>query len=64
MAELRFQVSVSLDDGFIAEPNPSEKDPLGAGGMRLHEWARKLAVVGRAPRRRAQVTHLTCRVLR
>ncbi|MGA9283897.1 MAG: dihydrofolate reductase family protein [Solirubrobacteraceae bacterium] len=42
MAKLRFQVSMSLD-GFIAGPNPSEKDPLGEGGMQLHEWAFKLA---------------------
>lgn len=38
MAKLRFQISMSLD-GFIAGPNPSEKDPLGEGGMQLHEWA-------------------------
>jgi dihydrofolate reductase len=42
MAKLRFQVSMSLD-GFIAGPNPNEKDPLGEGGMQLHEWAFKLA---------------------
>lgn len=47
MAKLRFQVSMSLD-GFIAGPNPSEKDPLGEGGMQLHEWAFELAV-WRAP---------------
>jgi dihydrofolate reductase len=43
MAKLRFQVSMSLD-GFVAGPNPSEKDPLGEGGMQLHQWAFKLAV--------------------
>ncbi len=42
MAKLRFGVSVSLD-GFIAGPNPSEQDPLGEGGLRLHEWAFELA---------------------
>jgi dihydrofolate reductase len=42
MAKLRFQISMSVD-GFIAGPNPSEKDPLGEGGMQLHEWAFKLA---------------------
>ncbi len=42
MAKLRFQISVSLD-GFIAGPNPSEDDPLGKGGMQLHEWVFKLA---------------------
>ena len=30
-------------DGFVAGPNPSEADPLGEGGMQLHEWAFKLA---------------------
>jgi dihydrofolate reductase len=38
MAKLRFEISMSLD-GFVAGPNPSEKDPLGEGGMKLHEWA-------------------------
>ncbi len=37
MARLRFQISMSLD-GFVAGPNQSEQDPLGEGGMRLHEW--------------------------
>jgi dihydrofolate reductase len=26
-------------DGFIAGPNQSVENPLGEGGMRLHEWA-------------------------
>ena len=26
-------------DGFVAGPNASLEDPLGKGGMRLHEWA-------------------------
>ena len=26
-------------DGFVAGPNASFEDPLGKGGMRLHEWA-------------------------
>jgi dihydrofolate reductase len=26
-------------DGFVAGPNQSPKDPLGEGGLRLHEWA-------------------------
>jgi dihydrofolate reductase len=30
-------------DGFVAGPNQSVKDPLGVGGMRLHEWAVPLA---------------------
>jgi dihydrofolate reductase len=47
MAQLRFQISISLD-GFVAGPNPSEEHPLGEGGMQLHEWAFKLAA-WRAP---------------
>jgi dihydrofolate reductase len=42
VAKLRFQISVSAD-GFVAGPNPSEADPLGEGGERLHEWVIKLA---------------------
>jgi dihydrofolate reductase len=32
------QLAVSLD-GFAAGPNQSLENPLGEGGMRLHEWA-------------------------
>jgi dihydrofolate reductase len=32
------QLSVSLD-GYIAGPNQSIDNPIGEGGMRLHEWA-------------------------
>jgi dihydrofolate reductase len=35
-------ISVSLD-GFVAGPSPSLEDPLGIGGMQLHEWAFRLA---------------------
>jgi dihydrofolate reductase len=41
MAKLRFQIATSLD-GFIAGPNPSVENPLGEGGMQLHEWAFEL----------------------
>jgi dihydrofolate reductase len=34
-------ISVSLD-GFSAGPEPSLEDPLGKGGMQLHEWAVRL----------------------
>jgi dihydrofolate reductase len=36
------ELSVSLD-GFVAGPEPSLEDPLGKGGMELHEWAFRLA---------------------
>ncbi len=42
MTSVRFDLATSLD-GFIAGPNPSEQDPLGEGGMQLHEWAFALA---------------------
>ncbi len=31
------QISISLD-GFAAGPNQSLDNPLGEGGLRLHEW--------------------------
>jgi dihydrofolate reductase len=38
MTKLIGDISVSLD-GFVAGPNPSLEQPLGAGGELLHEWA-------------------------
>ena len=37
MSVSRFQIAVSLD-GYVAGPHQSAEDPLGVGGMRLHEW--------------------------
>jgi dihydrofolate reductase len=37
MAKLRLDISMSLD-GFVAGPNPTLDEPLGAGGEQLHEW--------------------------
>src|SRR6267143_1759601 len=31
-------------DGFVAGPSQSVDNPLGIGGMRLHEWAFALAI--------------------
>ncbi|HUQ79878.1 MAG TPA: dihydrofolate reductase family protein [Gemmatimonadaceae bacterium] len=42
MPKLRLWITMSLD-GFVAGPNQSASDPLGVGGMRLHEWAFALA---------------------
>jgi dihydrofolate reductase len=39
---MRFQISMSLD-GFVAGPNQSEEQPLGEGGMQLHQWVFELA---------------------
>ena len=38
MSSVTCQISISLD-GFVAGPNQSLDDPIGEGGMRLHEWA-------------------------
>jgi dihydrofolate reductase len=43
MSKLRFKISMSLD-GFVAGPSQSKDNPLGIGGMRLHEWVFPLAV--------------------
>src|SRR6476620_5501283 len=37
MYKLRLKISRSLD-GFVAGPEQSVDNPLGIGGMRLHEW--------------------------
>jgi dihydrofolate reductase len=47
VSKLRFNISMSLD-GFVAGPSQSVDNPLGIGGMRLHQWAFPLAA-WRAP---------------
>jgi dihydrofolate reductase len=37
MSTVTCQISISLD-GFVAGPNQSTENPIGEGGMRLHEW--------------------------
>lgn len=37
MGKLTLDITMSLD-GFIAGPNQTTEQPLGAGGERLHEW--------------------------
>ena len=34
---VKCQISISLD-GYVAGPNQSLENPIGEGGMRLHEW--------------------------
>ena len=46
MSRLRLRISMSLD-GFVAGPNQRLEQPLGEGGMRLHEWAFPLAAFRR-----------------
>jgi dihydrofolate reductase len=38
MSSVTCHISISLD-GFAAGPHQSIENPLGEGGMRLHEWA-------------------------
>lgn len=42
MSKVRIQIAMSLD-GFVAGLDQSVEDPLGKGGMRLHEWVFALA---------------------
>jgi dihydrofolate reductase len=42
VSKLRFRISMSFD-GFVAGPSQSVENPLGIGGMRLHEWVVPLA---------------------
>ena len=37
MGSVTCQMSISLD-GFVAGPNQSIENPIGEGGMRLHQW--------------------------
>lgn len=37
MSRLRLSITMSLD-GYVSGPNQSEENPLGVGGMKLHEW--------------------------
>jgi dihydrofolate reductase len=38
MAKLKFSITMSLD-GYVAGPRQSLENPLGEGGVGLHEWA-------------------------
>ena len=48
MARLICDISTSLD-GFVAGPNASLEEPLGAGGELLHEWAFAADELAREP---------------
>jgi dihydrofolate reductase len=43
VSKVRLKISMSLD-GFVAGPSQSVDNPLGLGGMRLHEWVFPLTV--------------------
>jgi dihydrofolate reductase len=38
MAKLKFSITMSLD-GYVAGPRQNLENPLGEGGVSLHEWA-------------------------
>lgn len=38
MSKLKFSITMSVD-GYVAGPNQSLENPLGEGGLALHEWA-------------------------
>jgi dihydrofolate reductase len=38
MPKLRFQMTMSVD-GYVAGPRQSLENPLGEGGLGLHDWA-------------------------
>lgn len=42
MSKVIAEITMSLD-GFAAGPEPSLEEPLGKGGLHLHEWAYRLA---------------------
>jgi dihydrofolate reductase len=42
MGDLKLDITMSLD-GFVAGPNQTLEEPLGASGERLHEWVYGLA---------------------
>jgi dihydrofolate reductase len=42
MPQLRCNLTISLD-GYLAGPNQSVENPLGVGGLHLHDWAFPLA---------------------
>src|SRR6187397_191912 len=42
MSKTFADISISLD-GFVAGPNVTLEEPLGAGGEQLHEWTIRLA---------------------
>ena len=43
MQNVRVHISTSLD-GYVAGPNQTQEEPLGAGGEGLHDWVVRLKV--------------------
>lgn len=62
MSRLLYSVSISLD-GFVAGPDQSVDNPLGVGGLLLHEWMRKLAAWREAAGQEGGVTNASTDVV-
>lgn len=62
MNRLRYSVSMSLD-GFVAGPDQSVDNPLGVGGLLLHDWMRALAAWREAAGLEGGVTNASTAVL-
>lgn len=45
MSKLRCSITTSLD-GYVAGPNQGVDNPLGEGGINLHDWAPTAALNG------------------
>jgi dihydrofolate reductase len=62
MGKVTFQISVSLD-GFVAGPNQSEQNPIGEGGMDLHQWVFGLDAWRKAHGREGGETNVSSQVI-
>ena len=63
MRKVKCQISISAD-GYLAGPNQSEENPLGEGGMALHEWAFKLRSFQEIHGREGGETNVSDEILR
>ncbi len=62
MSRLLYSASISLD-GFVAGPDQSVDNPLGVGGLLLHEWMRELAAWREAAGQEGGVTNASTAVV-
>jgi len=62
MSRLLYSGSISLD-GFVAGPDQGVHNPLGVGGLLLHEWMRELTVWREAAGLAGGVTNASTAVL-
>jgi dihydrofolate reductase len=63
MSKLRFSVTMSLD-GYVAGPNQTLKEPLGAGGEELHNWAVELAAFSEAHGKKGGVVNASSVIMK